>query len=454
MNFREKMARGLHLVRMSPGIRGKTGTFRQLALAAARSRLGRLRPPSAETVAANAWADYHVLRFVSRDLNVRLHRDAAPRAWFILPELNAEVIFGGYIALFQFIRFVQKLGIPTGILSLNAIPDPNVLLKNFEGNKLAHDVLSIAEIGTIGPGRRTVRLGAGDMLVSYNWTSSLAAARMARFLDDPAYYYFVQEDERIFYPNDSYRFLCQNVFHQELRPRLICNSRKLHEHFLGQGLIQPDDIAGIFEQAIPPAELPELASLAARSPRRFAFYGRPEDHAKRNLMTIALLALTRAGRAGVFDTGSWEFFMIGSGQMGESFELEGMRVTCLPNQGYEAYRRSLTEFDVGMCLMYAPHPSVPPYEMVRSGVVTVVNTMPGRPAEWYRSISANFEPAEPSVEGLAAAIGRAVGRSGDAEARLAAASSHHPESWEESFVHLPQALRHRIFDTIHEGKAE
>lgn len=104
---------------MTPGLRRKISTFSQLALAARRSRY-RVKSGSAsdQEVAANTWADYNILRFVKRNINVRIDRNASPCAWFIVPELNSSVIFGGYIALFQFIKHVQALGIETGIIAL------------------------------------------------------------------------------------------------------------------------------------------------------------------------------------------------------------------------------------------------------------------------------------------------------------------------------------------------
>jgi hypothetical protein len=93
----------------------------------------------------------------------------------------------------------------------------------------------------------------------------------------------------------------------------------------------------------------------------------------------------------------------------------------------------------------APHPSVPPFEMVRSGIVTVVNAMPARPAKWYRAISGNFEPAEPTVDGLARAIAHAAARVGDVDARLAAARTYHPADWEDAFAAMAGKLSHPLF---------
>ncbi|MCI2395754.1 hypothetical protein MN186_15025 [Aliiroseovarius sp. N1F302] len=362
-----------------------------------------------------------------------------------MPELNASVIFGGYTALFQFMNFLQDRGWKTGVFVLTPVGNVAALLKTFESNNLVHKVLSASEISDMNA-TKTMSMSPKDMMVSYNWTTSIAAATLSRHLDDPAYYYFVQEDERCFYPNDSHRFLAESVFLNETKPRLICNSAKLLDHFRAEGLVSNETVVGVFEQGLPaPAPLNREA-MAKRSPRRFVFYGRPEDHAKRNLMSIAMMAIAKAKKNGAFDAEPWEFCMMGSSRMGKSFDLEGVRVNCLPYQGYDAYRETLAGFDVGLSLMYAPHPSVPPFEMVRSGMITVVNTTPRRPDEWYRSISENFEPGAPSVDGLADAIARATARVGDIDARLAATETYHPSSWEESFAGLPAKLGHAIFN--------
>lgn len=445
MKLWNKIGAGLVRVNQAPGLRGKISTFRQLSQVALRSRLrSNAGAVSDKSVAADAWADYHLLSYVCRDIKVDIDPDLTPRIRFVLPELNASVIFGGYTALFQFANFLQDRGWKTGVFVLTPVGNLKALLKTFESNALVHKVLSESEISDMNA-TKTMRMSPKDMMVSYNWTTSIAAATMSRHLDDPAYYYFVQEDERCFYSNDSHRFLAESVFLNDPKPRLICNSAKLLDHYRAEGLVSDETVVGVFEQGLPaPAPLSREA-MEKRSPRRFVFYGRPEDHAKRNLMSIAMMAIAKAKKSGAFDAESWEFCMMGSPRMGKSFDLEGVRVKCLPYQGYDAYRETLAGFDVGLSLMYAPHPSVPPFEMVRSGMVTVVNTTPRRPDEWYRSISANFEPGEPSVDGLADAIKRATARVGDIDARLAATETYHPSNWDESFADLPAQLGHAIF---------
>lgn len=452
MNFWNKIGAGLVRVHQTPGLRGKLGTFRQLTQVALRSRLrGGAGNSRGNSVSAEAWADYHLLSHVCRDVKVNIDPNLPARVQFVLPELNASVIFGGYTALFQFMNFLQQRGLKTGVLVMTPVGNKTALLKTFESNDLVHKVLSDSELSDMNA-TKAMRMSPKDMMVSYNWTTSIAAASMSRHLDDPAYYYFVQEDERCFYANDSHRFLAESVFTSEPKPRLICNSAKLLDHFRAEGLVSPDTVAGVFEQGLPAPVQLDREAMTQRSPRRFVFYGRPEDHAKRNLMSIALMAIARAKKDGAFDAEPWEFCMMGSQRMGKSFNLEGTQITCLPYQGYDAYRETLAGFDVGLSLMYAPHPSVPPFEMVRSGLVTVVNTTPRRSDDWYRGISANFEPGAPSVEGLANAIKRATARVGDIDARLAATETYHPSDWDESFAKLPEQLGHAIFNEMEPGE--
>ncbi|MFD1881904.1 hypothetical protein [Paracoccus pacificus] len=452
MRFRDKVRAGLNMLGAEKGVRNKLSMARKLALIAARSRLSRKAAAEAQTVdvKAEAWAEYFLLSFVNRPVNVRVDTALPPRLWLVVPELNASVIFGGYIAVFQFLHYLQNHGVKTNILVLRPIPDRAELLESFAGNKLVSGVLGQSHIEGLGAAR-TVRMGPGDAVLAYDWTTSQVASKLAKSLETRAYYYFVQEDERIFYSNDSTRFLAESVFHQSPRPRLICNSARLLEHFVNQGLVEPDAEVAVFEQGLPAAPLPSAQEMAERHPRKFVFYGRPEAHAKRNLMTIALMAISRAVKDRVFDKEPWEFYMLGSSRMGETFDLDGVKVHALPNMDYDSYRRQMTDFDVGMGLMYAPHPSVPPFEMVRSGIITVVNTTRARTAEWYRSVSGNFEPAEPTVQGLADAIGRAVARVDDVDARLARADTYHPGSWDESFANILPELSHPIFRAAEKG---
>ena len=64
----------------------------------------------------------------------------------------------------------------------------------------------------------------------------------------------------------------------------------------------------------------------------------------------------------------------------------GGQVNLLPRSEQRAYAGSLREHDVGLALMYTPHPSLVPIEMASAGMLTVTNSFENKtPAAWPRS---------------------------------------------------------------------
>jgi hypothetical protein len=439
-----KVQAGARLVGLAPGLRAKWTVAGQLARVALAGPRRVAAAPVADPV-AELWSDYHLLSFVDRPVNVRLTEARAPGLVAVVPELNPGAVFGGYLAFFACLDRVLRAGLRVDILCLQPLPPGGPAA--FAARPEVRSVLERAELSTLGLAR-TPRLHPGDALLAYNWTTALLAQKMARFLRPGALHYFVQEDERAFYPSDAYRFLAEAVFHQEPRPVLLCNSVKLADALAREGLSDPACPPAVFEQGIADAPLPDAAAVSARRTRRLVLYGRPEAHARRNLMPIALMALAGAARRGVFDGTGWEFATVGSALLGTSFALDGLRIGVLPPCDYAGYRAALTGFDLGLALMGSPHPSVPPFEMVRAGLVTVVNTTADRPAGWYRAVSPNFEPAAPGVDGLIDALARAAARVADGPARIAGARTVHPATWQQAFDALNGRLHHPVLQQV------
>jgi len=442
VTFLEKTWLALRVIRDSKGMRERLRTLRRFIRLALQKRAGNPGHNPAADVELAVWAEHTLLTFTDRVVNVRLDARGESRVWFILPELDPTMIFGGYIALFQFIAHLQSKGLTTGLIIQKNIGTKASLQEAFRQNPLVHDVIKRSALTSLGASH-TLRLHPDDALVAYNWTTALIAQKACQFLHDRNFHYFVQEDERIFYPNDSTRYLAESVFH--FKPRLICNSAALRAHFEREDLLSSEMDCAVFEQGIPVQTLPDANAISARKSRKLLFYGRPEDHAKRNLFTVAIMALERAIASGAFPADQWTLYMMGSKAMGDNFSIGGRKVACLPKMDYADYLAALPTFDLGMCLMYAPHPSVPPFEMVRASLVTVVNQFRDRDSAWYADISANFVVGNPTAQGIASALEVAAGKVNDGSRRVAAAHSYHPTSWDESFASVTSQLRHPAF---------
>src|SRR6202035_3539289 len=120
----------------------------------------------------------------------------------------------------------------------------------------------------------------------------------------------------------------------------------------------PGDRASVaFENAITAIAPPTPGELAARSTRRLLFYARPEPHAARNMFELGVLGLARAAREGAF-AGGWELNGVGSVGRGGRVSLgAGPAVKLLPRVDQADYAQLLRAHDVGLALMYTPHPS-------------------------------------------------------------------------------------------------
>ena len=162
-------------------------------------------------------------------------------------------------------------------------------------------------------------------------------------------------------------------------------------------------------------------------------YARPEAHAARNLFEVVILSVRKAIERGYIDR-SWNILGVGSLQDIDAIDLGGgCSMNIKSKLSLEDYTRLLQEYDVGLSLMWAPHPSVVPFEMAASGIVSVTNTFVNRPASWFKRFGANVVPVNPTLEGIVAGIGVAVTRAGNYEQRLRSAAAVKTKSWDEVF---------------------
>jgi hypothetical protein len=177
-------------------------------------------------------------------------------------------------------------------------------------------------------------------------------------------------------------------------------------------------------------------------------YARPEKHAGRNLFEISVLAIRTALSQGVF-VGDWTFHGIGS--LGRAYEVDlggGHSMNITPRLAQNEYETLLRTFDVGLSLMWAPHPSVLPFELARAGVVTVTNEYGVRTRRRLSKFGFNLVGGEPTIDGIADALRIAAERSYDVQARLKGAAFDWPTSWDEVFGPRFMASLERKFSML------
>ena len=151
------------------------------------------------------------------------------------------------------------------------------------------------------------------------------------------------------------------------------------------------------------------------------------------MFEIGILALCTAIEAGVFDE-RWQFTGIGSVDKEERIHLvRGRSINIQRRQSQKQYSEILRCHDLGLSLMYTPHPSLVPIEMASSAMVVVTNTFSNKTKEALRAISENFLGVEPTVEGIVSGLREATARVEQCDERVAASQVKWCKDWSESF---------------------
>ena len=78
----------------------------------------------------------------------------------------------------------------------------------------------------------------------------------------------------------------------------------------------------------------------------------------------------------------------------------------------------LRQHDVGLALMYTPHPSLVPIEMASAGMLTVTNSFENKTPAAMAEISTNLIACEPTIDGIADCAAEAAAAIGDYERRV------------------------------------
>jgi hypothetical protein len=175
-----------------------------------------------------------------------------------------------------------------------------------------------------------------------------------------------------------------------------------------------------------------VEDIAGRSPKKLLMYARPEAHAARNMFEVGILALSLAVRSGRFK-GEWEFRGIGAVDASSRIKLsDDVSLHLLPRQTQETYREVLRTHDLGLSLMYTPHPSLVPIEMAAAGMLVVTNTCANKTREKLNAISSNIIAAEPTVESIAEGLQEAAASIENYQRRVEGSLVRWATSWEDA----------------------
>jgi hypothetical protein len=268
-----------------------------------------------------------------------------------------------------------------------------------------------------------IPVGEGDIFLTTSWWTTWSVRET---FTSQKIIYLLQEDERSFYPLGDDHLRCTEVMHDP-QIRFCVNTHLLYDYLTQEGF---DTLAknGIFFEPAWPQKIFYPEPKNPKSKRNFFFYARP-NHI-RNLFYRGLEALNTAVNRGILNPLEWDFHFVGK-DVPEA-RIGGQPVTLHQKLNWANYAALVRQMDLGLSLMYTPHPSYPPLDLAASGAIVVTNRFANKQnLDFY---SKNIVCADLSVEGLVEGIREGIERANDEAGRLA--NYHHNNicrDWHQSF---------------------
>jgi glycosyltransferase involved in cell wall biosynthesis len=370
-------------------------------------------------------------------LDFRVNEDAPRRVNLLIPTVDLEHLFAGYIGKFNLARRLAERGARVRIVTVDPTPPLprgwGRRLESYEGLAGLTDRVEIV-FGRESPG---IEASSSDAFVVTTWWTAHIARRALQDLGGERFLYLIQEYEPFTFPMGSYAALARESY--EMPHRALFSSELLRDWFrlerigVYAGSAEAgDSSSAAFENAITSVAAPSVAELSGRRPRRLLFYARPEPHAARNMFELGVLALSRSIEEGAFQRG-WELRGIGTLESGRRLVLAGgAQLELLPRAGQREYAGLLRDHDLGLALMYTPHPSLVPIEMAAAGMLVVTNSFANKTQDALAAISSNLIAAPPTIEGVAGALREAVSAIDDVERRERGSEVRWSRDWESS----------------------
>lgn len=314
----------------------------------------------------------------------------------VLPTIDQKHLYAGaWTALKVFWEAKKKLGFRARIICSCSPYNPESLGKlNFIDSE------EIKEIESWVRGDEPCSVEEDEIFIVTAWWTAHAVKDLEQ---TNKIFYLVQDYEPGFYPW-SYRYvLAYETYKFEYAK--IFNTFGLYRFFEERKLLSGKGET-FFEPAIDSTMFypGEKNYYHKTGKATILWYGRPE--VSRNLFELAALSLDHLlSKHSEYKNKIAEIISVG-----ESHNELYVNDFCVKSRGklnLDEWADLARESDVGISLMWSPHPSYPPFEMIASGMLVVTNRCYDKDMS---QINDNFISAEPNIESISEALKKALDR--------------------------------------------
>ena len=361
----------------------------------------------------------------------------------LVPSIDFRYFFGGYIAKFNLAKKLVETGYSVRIILVDQSSiDLEVCKNEIRKYPGLEDFFDFVEIFPAGERSKELSVSPQDVFIATTWwTAHIANAAVLQHVGKK-FLYLIQEFEPFTFPMGTYYALAMQSY---CFPHYAIFSTGLLQEYFRINKIGvydekihnlADNDAIYFENAVKEFDI-DISSMKNRKIKKLLFYARPEDHAARNMFDLGMIALQEAINRGVLKAHEWKIYGIGSIRPDKFYPLtDDINITILPKVPLAEYYESLPKFDLGLCLMYTPHPSLPPLDMAAARLIVVTNTCLNKTEEKLNRISENIIGVSPTVEGIVAGLKRGASLVNDYELRIEGSHINWANDWKNAFDDL------------------
>ncbi len=384
-------------------------------------------------------------------LALKASATATRRLNLLIPYIDLKHFFGGYITKLNLARRLAEAGFNVRIIIVDICDYlPSVWRRQLQSYDGLERLFDKVETVYAYDRSKLLEVSADDVFVATTWWTAHIAHHAANALQKSRFIYLIQEYEPFTFPMGTFASLAHQTY--SFPHYAIFSTELLRDYFrrneigvFSTGVASGEQDSISFQNCITSVGEVRREDIAGRTPKRLLFYARPEAHAARNMFEIATLALSEAIRSGYFQ-GEWEFYGIGTvGPIAKVELADGIHMTLLPRQSQEDYRDILRQHDLGLSLMYTPHPSLVPIEMAAAGMLVVTNTYANKTQERLSEISSNIIGAEPTIEDVTLKLKEAATNIEDYDRRVKGSEVRWSTNWHETFS---EAFMDRVEDFV------
>lgn len=354
----------------------------------------------------------------------------------LVPAFEIPSISAGFFGVFQTAKFIKHCGFNVRLVLFDEFKfNPTAIRNSLKGYPGLEDLLDVLEIEYIGDRKAPLKISEYDSAVATVWYSAYLAESIMKKSGDRPFLYLIQDYETAFYAASSNYALAEQTY--SMNYHALFSTSALMNHFeknrIGKST---NNCFTYFNNASSCSLLEKSEFLKSRSKinrkQRLAFYCRPPVN--RNMFELGALTLCEAVETGLLNPAHWEFYGIGLGDtiinLSPTVELKQ-----LPRMNLKDYQQLISTFDLGVCLMASPHPSLLPFDLVGSGCSVVTNEFGIKNQGYFDGLASGIFTGQPNVPSLLDAIKRAAAQVDDLEGRYSnAATMRFPRAWDESFT--------------------